>query len=135
MDITVTNKKVELKPVLTGEDIIAMRSAIRDIPMADAVAEFALKLVVATHPEVAGASDYVKKYVSCGASPRAAQAIYQTARAKALLENRFNVSFDDIKSVAYPALRHRLVLSFEALADGVSADEIIGQIIDSVKVN
>ena len=135
MDITVTNKKVELRPVLTGEDIVAMRSAIRDIPIADAVAEYALKVVVATHPEVAGASEFVKRYVSCGASPRAAQAIYQTARAKALLENRFNVSFDDIKSVAYPALRHRLVLSFEALADGVSADAIIKEILESVKTN
>ncbi|MBQ7766265.1 MAG: MoxR family ATPase [Lachnospiraceae bacterium] len=134
MDITVTNKQVSLRPVLTGEDIVAMRSAIRDIPMADAVAEYALKVVVATHPEVSGASDFVKRYVSCGASPRAAQAIYQTARAKAMMENRFNVSFDDIKSVAYPALRHRLVLSFEALADGVTADEIIKQILDNVKV-
>ena len=112
-----------------------MRSAIRDIPIADAVAEYALKVVVATHPEVAGASQFVKKYITCGASPRAAQAIYQTARAKALLENRFNVSFEDIKSVAYPALRHRLVLSFEALADGVTADEIIKEILDSVKVS
>ena len=88
-----------------------------------------------THPEVPGATDYVKRYVSCGASPRAAQAIYQTARAKAMMENRFNVSFDDIKSVAYPALRHRLVLSFEALADGVSADDIIKQILDGIKIN
>lgn len=134
MDITVTNRKVELQPVLTGDDIIGMRQAIRDIPMADAVAEYALKVVVATHPEVSGASEFVKKYVSCGASPRAAQAIYQTARAKAMLENRYNVSFEDIRSVAYPALRHRLVLSFEALADGVNADEIITGILDSVKV-
>lgn len=134
MDITVTNRKVELQPVLTGDDIIGMRQAIRDIPMADAVAEYALKVVVATHPEVSGVSEFVKKYVSCGASPRAAQAIYQTARAKAMLENRYNVSFEDIRSVAYPALRHRLVLSFEALADGVNADEIITGILDSVKV-
>lgn len=135
MDITVTNKQVVLRPILTGNDIVSARAAIRDIPIADAVAEYALKVVVATHPEVAGASEYVKRYVSCGASPRAAQAIFQAARAKALMENRFNVSFDDIKSVAYPALRHRLVLSFEALADGVKADEIISGILSSVKVD
>ncbi len=135
MDITVTNKQVVLRPILTGNDIVSARAAIRDIPIADAVAEYALKVVVATHPEVEGASEYVKRYVSCGASPRAAQAIFQAARAKALMENRFNVSFDDIKSVAYPALRHRLVLSFEALADGVKADEIISGILSSVKVD
>lgn len=134
MNITVTNRKVELHPVLNGQDIIDIRSAIRDIPMADAVAEYALKIVVATHPELDTASDYVKRYVSCGASPRAAQAIYQTARAKAMLEGRFNVSFDDIKAVAYPALRHRLVPGFEAMADGIKADEIITTIINSVTV-
>lgn len=134
MDITVTNKQVVINPVLNGEDIVRIRSVVRDIPMSDSVAEFALKLVVATHPEVDGASDYVKKYVTCGASPRAAQAIYQTARAKALMEGRFNVSFDDIKAVALPALRHRLVLSFEALADGVDADTIIKEIISAIKI-
>ncbi|MBR4965389.1 MAG: MoxR family ATPase [Lachnospiraceae bacterium] len=134
MDITVTNKQVQINPVLNGEDIVRIRSVVRDIPMSDSVAEFALKLVVATHPEVEGASDYVKKYVTCGASPRAAQAIYQTARAKALMEGRFNVSFDDIKSVALPALRHRLVLSFEALADGVDADSVIKEIISTIKI-
>lgn len=134
MDITVTNRQVEISPVMNGQDILAIRSVIRDIPMADAVAEYALRIVVATHPEVAGAGDYVKKYISCGASPRAAQAIYNTARAKAFMEGRYNVSFDDIKSVAYPALRHRIALGFEALADGLDADTIISEIISSVKI-
>ncbi len=134
MDITVTNRQVEISPVMNGQDILAIRSVIRDIPMADAVAEYALRIVVATHPEVAGAGDYVKKYISCGASPRAAQAIYNTARAKAFIEGRYNVSFDDIKSVAYPALRHRIALGFEALADGLDADTIISEIISSVKI-
>lgn len=134
MNITVTNQQVQINPILNGEEIIRIRSVVRDIPMTDSVAEFALKIVVATHPEVEGASDYVKKYVTCGASPRAAQAIYQTARAKALMEGRFNVSFDDIKSVALPALRHRLVLSFEALADGMDADAIVKEIISTIKI-
>lgn len=133
MNITVTNQQVVLNPVLNGADIIKIRTLIREIPLADAVAEYALKVVVATHPEVPGASEYVKKYVNCGASPRAAQAIYQTARAKALMEGRYNVSFDDIRNVAFPALRHRLVLSFEALADGIDADTVIRQILSEVK--
>lgn len=134
MDITVTNKKTEINPVLNGEDIVRMRNIIRDIPIAEAVQEFALKLVVATHPELPGASDYVKKYVACGASPRAAQAIFQTAKARALMEGRANVAFEDIRAVAYPALRHRIMPGFEALADGINTDTIITTILESITV-
>ncbi|MBQ9765806.1 MAG: MoxR family ATPase [Lachnospiraceae bacterium] len=133
MNITVTNNVTELNSVLNGEDIIRFQSIIRDMPIADAVQEFALKLVVATHPELDTASDYVRKYVSCGASPRAAQAIFQTAKARALIEGRANVAFEDIKAVAYPALRHRLALSFEALADSISPETIISEIIKTIE--
>ena len=135
MNITVTNKSITLSPVLTGDDIIAAKKAIRDIPMAEAVEDYALRIVVATHPEVAGADSYVQRYVACGASPRAGQAIFQSAKAKAMLEGRFNVSFDDIKAVAFPALRHRIVPGFEAMADGIKVDEIIANIIASVPMN
>lgn len=135
MNITVTNKNITLSPVLTGDDIIAAKKAIRDIPMAEAVEDYALRIVVATHPEVAGADSYVQRYVSCGASPRAGQAIFQSAKAKAMLEGRFNVSFDDIKAVAFPALRHRIVPGFEAMADGIKVDEIIANIIAAVPMN
>ena len=134
MDITVTNKKMEINAIINGEDILRMRNVIRDMPIADAVQEYALKLVVATHPELPAASDYVKKYVSCGASPRAAQAIFQTAKARALIEGRANVAFEDIKAVAYPALRHRIMPGFEALADGINTDEIITKIIEGIEV-
>lgn len=134
MDITVTNKKTEINAIINGEDIIRMRNVIRDMPIADAVQEYALKLVVATHPELPTATDYVKKYVSCGASPRAAQAIFQTAKARALIEGRANVAFEDIKAVAYPALRHRIMPGFEALADGITTDEIITKIIESIEM-
>ncbi|MBR6637283.1 MAG: MoxR family ATPase [Lachnospiraceae bacterium] len=134
MDITVTNKKTEINAIINGEDIIRMRNVIRDMPIADAVQEYALKLVVATHPELNTATDYVKKYVSCGASPRAAQAIFQTAKARALIEGRANVAFEDIKAVAYPALRHRIMPGFEALADGITTDEIITKIIESIEM-
>ena len=103
MNITVTNHQVMLRPVLTGADIIAMRSAIRSIPMAEAVEEYALKVVVATHPEVPGASEFVKRYVSCGASPRAAQSLIRAAKAKAFLDGRYNVSFQDVEEAAYGA--------------------------------
>lgn len=133
MDITVTNKKVEINPVMNGEDILRIRDVIRDIKLADAVEEYALKLVVATHPEVPTAGEYVKKYVSCGASPRAGQAIFNASKARALLDGRANVSFEDIKAVAYPVLRHRIIPNFEAMADGLSTDDIITHLLSEVQ--
>ncbi len=133
MDLTVTNKVTEVNPVLSGDDILEIRKIIRDIKIADAVSEFALKTVVATHPELDTASDYVKKYISCGASPRAAQAIFNASRALALIDKRANVSFDDIKRMAYPVFRHRISLTFEAMADGIDADTIISHILNEVK--
>lgn len=133
MDITVTNESVELNPVITGEDIINIRSVIRDMPISDAVMDYALSLVVATHKEDANAPEATKKYIANGASPRAAQAIVKTAKARAFMEGRYNVAFEDIQFVAYPALRHRLALNFEAISDGVSADDVIREMINFVK--
>ncbi len=133
MDITITNQKVELHSVMNGEDIIAIRTAIKDMPISDAVMDYALSLVVATHPEDANAPVVTKKYVANGASPRAAQAIVKTAKARAFMEGRYNVAFEDIQFVAYPALRHRLALNFEAISDGVSADDVIREIMAAVK--
>lgn len=133
MDITITNQKVELSPVMNGDDIIAIRTAIKDMPIADAVMDYALSLVVATHPEHADAPEVTKKYVANGASPRAAQAIVKTAKARAFMEGRYNVAFEDIQFVAYPALRHRLALNFEAISDGVSADDVVREIMAVVK--
>ncbi len=133
MDITVTNKKTELIPRMSGEEILKIREVIRDVKLADAVAEYALKLVVATHPGLPDSSEFVKKYISCGASPRAAQAMYNAGRARALLDGRTNVSFEDIKAVAYPVLRHRLGLSFEAMADDMDGDRIVAKILEEVQ--
>ena len=133
MDITITNEKVELASVMNGNDIIEIRTAIRDMPVSDAVMDYALSLVVATHPEGNDAPEVTRKYVANGASPRAAQAIIKTAKARAFMEGRYNVAFEDIQFVAYPALRHRLALNFEAISDGVSADDVIRQIMETVK--
>lgn len=132
MDITVTNEQYEINPVLSGEDILNIRKFVNDVPMAEEVEAFALRLVIGTHPEVPGANEIAKKYIACGASPRAAQAIFKTAKAKALLEGRYNVSFEDVESVALPALRHRVTLSFEALAEGINSDQIVKKIISSI---
>lgn len=133
MEITVGGKTPELRTLMSAEDLLEAREVIRQMPMSETVADYALHLVVSTHPELGGASDSVKRYVTCGASPRAAQAIYLTARGRAFLEGRMNVSFDDIEYVALPALRHRLLLNFEALSDGLSADDLIRKLLEETR--
>lgn len=133
MDITVTNQTTELKQVMSKEEIIDIRTLVRDMPISDAVMDYALSVVVATHPEEEKALEITRKYIQNGASPRAAQAMIKTAKARAFMEGRYNVAFEDVEFVAYPALRHRLALNFEAISDGVTADEVIDRIIAEVK--
>jgi MoxR-like ATPase len=133
LQITVGTKRQELHSVISGEEVLRMREVICEMPVSDAVMDYALSIVVATHPEVDGAPEVVQRYVAAGASPRAAQAIIKTARARAWMEGRYNVAFEDVDYVAYPALRHRLITNFEAIADGVSADVLIDNIICAVR--
>lgn len=134
MDITTTNISVELNKVVDGQQILEMRKIINEVPIAKAVQEYALRLVLATHPDIEGAPEASKKYIRFGASPRAAQAIIRTSRARALMEGRYNVSFEDIKYVAYPALRHRFFLNFDAVADGITTDDLITELLEAVKI-
>ncbi len=134
MDITVTNNNVDLKGILTGEDILAMRSIVREVPMAEAVKEYALKLILATHPESEYSNDFVKKYVEVGASPRGAQGLFNGSKVEAILKGRLNVAFEDINDIAYAVLRHRIFLNFEAVSEGITTDMIIKEVIKSLKV-
>ncbi len=134
MDITVTNNNVDLKDILTGEDILAMRSIVREVPMAEAVKEYALKLILATHPESEYSNDFVKKYVEVGASPRGAQGLFNGSKVEAILKGRLNVAFEDINDIAYAVLRHRIFLNFEAVSEGITTDMIIKEVIKSLKV-
>lgn len=133
MALTVTGTVVELSQVISGDEILEMRDLIAGMPMADAVADYALRLVVATHPDSEEAPEVTKKYVQNGVSPRAAQAIFKTARARALMEGRLNVSFEDVEFVAFPAMRHRIITNFDALSEGVDNEQIIREIIQSVR--
>lgn len=134
MDITVTNNNVDLKGILTGDDILAMRSIVREVPMAEAVKEYALKLILATHPESEYSNDFVKKYVEVGASPRGAQGLFNGSKVEAILKGRLNVAFEDINDIAYAVLRHRIFLNFEAVSEGITTDMIIKEVIKSLKV-
>ena len=111
--------------VLDAEDIIAMRAVCREVPIAPHVREFAARVVLCTHPAAPGSPDAVTKYVRFGSSPRGAQGLVLAAKVRALLDGRYNVAFEDIRQVAYDTLRHRLILTFEAEVDGITADSII----------
>ena len=132
VDITTTNESIELSRVMEVAAILEMRKIIREVPIANPVKEYALKVVMATHPESDGAPESTRKYIRFGASPRAAQAMITASRARALMEGRYNVSFEDIRYVAYPSLRHRLFLNFDAIADGVTADELVSELLEVI---
>ncbi|MCY6371599.1 AAA family ATPase [Clostridium ganghwense] len=135
IDLTVSNEAVDIDKIIDGEKILSIRKIIREVPISKPVQEYALKVVLATHPENDDLPEISKKYIRVGASPRAAQAIIATAKVRALMEGRYNVSFEDIKYVAYPALRHRFFLNFDAMADKVTADEIVSNLLESVRNN
>jgi MoxR-like ATPase len=133
VNLTTGTVQAEIKQVMTGEDILAVNRLAREVPVADKVLEYALSILVATHPANATATPMVKEYVQVGASPRGIQSIILAARVTALLAGRFNVSFADIEKVCVPALRHRLFLNFEALGGGISPDSIIAEILDATE--
>jgi MoxR-like ATPase len=114
-----------------GAKIIAMQNLARTVPVPTNVTHYVSRLIVGTHPSNSP-SDLVKRYVRYGASPRGAQAIMLGARITALLAGRYNVSFEDVAAVATPALRHRMILNFEAQAGNISADQIIEDLVKSI---
>ena len=134
MDLTLTNDKVNLTSVLEGDEIIRIRDIIKEIKLADAVKEYALKLILATHPEIEEGAEITKRYIEAGASPRAAQGIISGAKVRAVMEGRLNVSFEDIKALAYPILRHRIILNFDAITEGLTEESIIDKILEDLKV-
>ena len=112
-----------IRSLMGGEELLQVRELLARIPIADAVMDYLLELVMATHES--------HPYIREGASPRAAQAMIRASRARAFLEGRVNVSFEDVQSVAYPVLRHRLILNFDAVSEGISEDAVIRQLIEA----
>ena len=132
--VTMTQKTMAevAEPACTGEQLLQMRETANQIPIAEEVMRYAMTLCAATHADSEFASEAAKKYIRLGASPRAGQALISAAKVKALMKGRFNVAYSDINELAYPVLRHRMKLNFEAVAEKVSADQIIGQIVAEV---
>ncbi|MEO1583524.1 MAG: AAA family ATPase [Planctomycetota bacterium] len=121
-----------ITPVVDAETIVRHQQLVRRVAIAEHVQDFAVRMVLATHPGGAYATPMVTKYLGVGASPRAAQALVLAAKCRALVANRPSVSLDDVRKVAKPALRHRVLVNFEADADGIEADAIIDNIVQTL---
>lgn len=128
----------EQTPVVTqvasGSDILAMRTIARQVPIASHVNEYIARLVVATHPQSPTAPPLVRQFVRYGASPRGGQALILGAKVNALFAGRYNVAFEDVHAVAQGALRHRLLLNFEGLAEGIRPEAIIAELLEAIQV-
>ena len=129
MDRTTSLEQPELQRVITKERLLEIRDLARSIPVAPHIQDYALRIMYGTHPEHGTAPDITKQYVRFGASPRGAQTILLTSKIRALMDGRKNVSADDVRASALPALRHRTILNFEGEAEGISTDDIIAEII------
>jgi len=130
---TTTRTEPQPEQVLSGAQILAMRDTVVAIPIARPVQEYAIRLVLATHPDHPSAHPLTKQYARYGASPRGAQALVLGAKIRALLNNRIHVSSDDIRAIALPVLRHRVLLNFEGEAEQVQTDSIIEGILKDTK--
>ncbi len=132
LDRTTAGYQPDIKPVLTGDQIIAGQTLVRRVVIAPHVQDYAIRLVLATHPNGAFATPMVNKYVRWGSSPRVEQALALAGKIFAVLAGRYNVSFDDVAHAALPALRHRLLLNFEGEAEGLSTDAVLNDLLGQV---
>lgn len=121
--------KQKVQPVLSGTEILRLQELVRQVPISDNLIDFVSTIVRATRPETT-TNDFVKQWVGWGAGPRAGQAMILTAKARALSQGRIAVTLDDIKNVALPVLRHRVIVNFKAEAEGITSDTVTRQLLD-----
>ena len=129
---TTEGGSVEISKVVDGNTLIELQQMVQQVPVASHVKDYAVRLILATHPGTETALDITNQFLRFGSSPRGAQTLLLGAKVRALTEGRFNVSFDDISAVAAPALRHRLIVNFEAEAEGITTDHVLKKILDEV---
>jgi MoxR-like ATPase len=133
-DLTTAAPPSALREVLDAPGILQMRQWVREVPLADVVKDYAVRLVLSTHPQqqANGSGGLAQRFVMYGSSPRGLQSLILAAKGRALLAGRPNVSFDDIRSLLLPSLRHRLILNLEADAEGVNAEKILSEVAEQV---
>src|SRR3954470_8141261 len=129
---TTETQKVEIKNIVSRDQMIELQQLVRQVPVASHVKDYAVRLVMATHPKTETAAPITNQYLRFGSSPRGGQALLLAAKVRALAQGRFNASFDDIQAVVLPTLRHRCILNFEAEAEGITTDHVVHQILRDV---
>jgi len=129
---TTAGTKAQVQKVITREALMELMALVREVPIASHVKDYAVRLVLASHPKTDTAAAISNQYLRFGSSPRGGQTLILAGKVRALIDGRFNVSFDDIEAVAYGAMRHRLILNFEAEAEGITTDHVIAQILRDV---
>ncbi len=132
VDRTTKGTKVTVDKVMDGEEIIRWQKLVREVILAGHVQDYIVRLVLATHPDGVLAAKVTNDYVRWGASPRAAQTLALAAKVRALLDGRYNVSFEDVRRVYLPSMRHRVLLNFEAQAEGVQPDAVLLDILEKI---
>ena len=130
--LTTVPQTEHAQKVADAKTLLEMRAVAQEVPIAQAVRDFALRLVLATHPEIESSPENVRRFVRFGASPRAAQAIIAVARVRALMAGRYNVAYEDIEALAPACLRHRIALSFEGMAEGETAEGVIAGLLKTL---
>jgi MoxR-like ATPase len=130
---TTADVSAEITPMLDGPQILDLQRIVRRVPVAEHVARYALRLARLTRPEKGQAPEFVRQYVRWGAGPRASQFLVLGAKARAVLQGRYYADCNDVRSVAYPVLRHRLLTNFNAEAEGIKPDDVIGRLLDEVE--
>jgi MoxR-like ATPase len=135
IDRTTSTREPTVQRVMTGAEALAARDLVREVPIAAHVRQFASTLVMATHPQWEEAPDITRRYLRYGASPRAAQALVLGGKVLALRSGRFAVSVDDVKAIALPVLRHRIILNFEGEAEGIDADRLLSEVLEAVEAS
>ncbi len=135
IDTTVGTQTLQAKPIASDEQLMHLIETARAVPVATHIKEYAVRLLLATHPDQEDAPESVRKYVRYGSSPRGLQALIMTGKVRALLEGRYNVSLEDLQNVAFPSLRHRIILNFDGLADGITPEDLIETIIEETETS
>ena len=133
LDKTTELYEPELKKALDSDTILEMRNLIKQVPIASHVKNYAIRLVLATHPDDKDATEYSNKYVRYGASPRGVQSLVMAGKVCALINGRYNVAFEDIKEIAIPSLRHRIILNLRGEAEGINPDTIIEDLVNRIE--
>lgn len=129
---TTGTKKANVNEIINGEEIIRLQQLVREVPISDDLIQFVSQVIRATRPETTN-NAYVKEWVNWGAGPRAGQAMILTAKARALIQGRLAVTLDDLKHVALPVLRHRVLVNFRAEAEGISSDKVTLELFKTIK--